>query len=82
MCVCVCVWVCVCVCVCVCVETFRRTLTWTTGSLTCICDLFACVFLRRGGGPRSIVLFERLMTRTLIRIVLANSKDFNTCSAR
>ena len=28
------------------VSIIHRTLTWTTGSLTCVCDLFACVDTR------------------------------------
>ena len=37
-----------------------RTLIWTTGSFTCVCDLFACVYIRR---PRFIITVssERLL---------------------
>ena len=31
------------------VSTISQTLTWITGSLTCVCDLFACMHT---GGPR------------------------------
>jgi len=42
LCVCVCVHVCVCVCV---LGYFNVSIIhWTTRSLTCICDLFACTF--------------------------------------
>ena len=39
------------------VSLIHRTLTWTTRSLTCECDLFACVVHL---GPRFLVLFEGL----------------------
>ena len=29
------------------VSIIHRTLSWTTGSLTCVCDLFACVYRPR-----------------------------------
>ena len=28
----------------------HRTLTWTTGFLTCVCDIFTCVYTRGGEG--------------------------------
>ena len=32
------------------VSIIHRTLIWTTGSLTCVCDIFACVYTRGGLG--------------------------------
>ena len=36
----------------------HRTLTWTTGSLTCVCDLFACVY-NRGTSVYSLIRSHR-----------------------
>ena len=32
-----------------CVSIIHQTLTWTTGSLTCVCDLFRCMRIHMGG---------------------------------
>ena len=43
--VCVCVWhACVCLCACMCTCACVLGFHWTTRSLTCVCDLFACVY--------------------------------------
>ena len=45
------------------VSIIHRTRTWTTGSLTCVCDLFACIYTSHGG-PRFIVSSEGLLVES------------------
>ena len=52
------------------ISIIHRTLTWTTGSLTCVCDLFACVYTR----GTSIY--------SLIRMIFATEFDSGETSGR
>ena len=38
------------------VSAIHRTLTWTTGSLSLVCGLFACIYCTHGGGTRLILV--------------------------
>ena len=42
-----------------CVSVIQQILTWTTGSLTCVCDhSYACIYRRRLGTPTSQHIFD------------------------
>ena len=50
------------------ISTILKTLTWTTGCLTCLCDLFACVYTYRDQ-PTSVypLIWRSLAPRKLTR---------------